>query len=239
MTEFKKVSYLRQGESLNYDYELELPVPLADWDVFDYWERERVISMRDNLNEEDILFDVGAESGWMSAVFVKFCNIFLIEPMKEFWPNIYETWKANTEKEPVGCYLGLMGNETDDGLEDFSWPKESKGELVDKNRYEYLNRHSADTRKMKLDDLVERSGIIPTAITIDVEGAELIVLHGAEKTLVKNNLKVWVSIHPDLMKKSFRHTKDDVHNFMDKLGYVREYLATDHEEHWFYRKKIT
>ena len=84
MTEFKKVNYLRKGESLDYEFSLMLPVPLADWDVFDYWERERVESMRDNLIEEDILFDVGAEHGWMSVVFAGFCNIFLIEPTKEF-----------------------------------------------------------------------------------------------------------------------------------------------------------
>jgi FkbM family methyltransferase len=236
MTEFKKVSYLRRGESLDYDFTIMLPVPLADWDVFDYWEYERVRSMHDNLNKDDILFDVGAEHGWMSVVFAKFCDVFLIEPTKEFWPNIYETWKANTKKEPAGCYSGLMSHKTDDTLEDFSWPKESEGELIDVNKYEYINQNSGNIGQMKLDDLVERSGVIPTAITIDVEGAELLVLQGAKRTLAENNLKVWVSIHPDLMEKSFNHTKNDIHNFMEKLGYSKEYLATDHEEHWLYTK---
>ncbi len=236
MTEFKKVNYLRQGESLNYEYSLMLPVPLADWDVFDYWECERVESMSKNLDRDDILFDVGAERGWMSVVFAKFCSVFLIEPTKEFWPNIRETWKTNIKEEPVGCYSGLIGNNTDDDLRDFSWPKESKGELIDVNKYEYLNQNSGGIKRMKLDDLVERSGVVPTAITIDVEGAELIVLHGAEKALKENDLKVWVSIHPDLMRKSFRHTEADIHKFMGELGYFGEHLATDHEEHFLFIK---
>ena len=116
------------------------------------------------------------------------------------------------------------------------WPKESKGELVSVNRYEYINQHSVGIKQMKLDDLVERSGITPTAITIDVEGAELLVLEGAEKTLTENDLKVWVSIHPDLMEESFNKTKADVHRFMENLGYSKRYLATDHEEHYLYLK---
>ncbi len=237
MTQFKKVKYLRQGESLNYDHIIFLPEPLASWDVYDYWERERVRSMQDNLTKKDILFDVGAESGWMSIVFAKFCKVFLIEPTKEFWPNIYQTWKKNIKDQPIGCYSGLMSDRTDEKKNHlFSWPDECKGELIDKNKYEYINNKSKNIKQMRLDDLVKRSGITPTAITIDVEGAELIVLKGSKKTLKENNLKVWVSIHPDLMKKSFGHLPEEIDKFMVKLGYYSKYLATDHERHYLYTK---
>lgn len=242
MTEFKKVGYLKDNlkaspEHTFYHYQLMLPEPLANWDVFDYWEVERVESMSLNLDQSDILFDVGAEHGWMSVVFSKFCQVFLIEPTKEFWPNIYQTWKANKCEAPIGCYSGLMSNKTDDKTYNlFLWPKESKGKLIDQNKYEYINQQSGGIKQMKLDDLVKRSGITPTALTIDVEGAELEVLKGAKKTLIENNLKVWVSIHPDLMLKGFDHEPDHIHDFMEELGYKGEHLATDHEQHWFYTR---
>lgn len=234
----KKVKYLRQGESFNYDYELMLPEPLASWDVFDYWERERVESMRENLNKDDILFDVGAEHGWMSVVFAKFCKVFLIEPTKEFWPNIYQTWRANNQYEPVGCYSGLLSNKTTDSdIKSFSWPDEIEGVLLKAMKYQLINDKPDDVKELTLDDLVKRSGIIPTGVTIDVEGAELLVLQGAKKTLENNAVKVWVSIHPDLMKKNFDHKPSDIHIFMERLGYLKKYLATDHERHYYYSKK--
>ena len=82
-----------------------------------------------------------------------------------------------------------------------------------------------------------RAEIFPTALTIDVEGAELLVLWGAEKTLAENSLKVWVSIHEDLMERDFGRTTHEVHTFMEGLGYSGEHLATDHEEHYFYTKE--
>ena len=36
-----------------FEYSFDLPMPLADWDVFASWERERFHSMRDNLDVGD------------------------------------------------------------------------------------------------------------------------------------------------------------------------------------------
>lgn len=240
MTKFKRVNYLRQGESLNYDYSLVLPEPLASWDVFDYWERERVESMRDNLTKNDTLFDVGAEHGWMSIVFAKMCKVFLIEPTKEFWPNIYETWKANERYTPIGCYSGLLSNKTDDKKDDlFNWPKECRGELIDKNKYEYIDQNSGDIKQMKLDDLVKRSGIVPTALTIDVEGSEFEVLKGSKVVIKKHHPKIWLSIHPNLMLERHGHIPKQIKDFLESRGYKGKHLVIDHEEHWFYTTKNT
>lgn len=237
-TIFNKVNYLRQGESLNYDHEIYLPEPLASWDVFDYWEVERVRSMEANLDKSDILFDVGAEHGWMSVVFAKFCQVFLIEPTKEFWPNIYQTWCKNRAEQPVGTFQGLLGAKSDNGVVlESLWPLATHGELIDKNKYEYLHQHDNSIKTLSLDDLVKLSKVTPTALCIDVEGGELEVLKGSKKTLSKNSLKVWVSIHPDLLKRDYSGKVDDIHKFMKSLGYTGKHIATDHEEHWYYTKK--
>ena len=77
---------------------------------------------------------------------------------------------------------------------------------------------------------------MPSAITIDVEGAELLVLRGAQKTLKENNVKVWVSIHPDLSQKDYKKSKNDLLEFMEKIGYQSELLGIDHEEHHYFSK---
>lgn len=243
-TRWKKTKYIKTSDAGPFDthtweYELLLPTPLADWDVFDYWEKERVESMSQLLEKDDILFDVGAEHGWMSVVFARFCDVFLIEPTKEFWPNIKETWIHNCTTSPKGTFCGLIGTETNftEEINYKGWPNEAGGPLIEKNKYQYINEHEEGTRIITIDDLVSRSGVKPTALSIDVEGFELSVLEGAMNTLLMNDMKVWISIHPDLMMKALGKPAQYVLNLMDAIGYHGVHLATDHEEHWFFLKK--
>ena len=51
-------------------------------------------------------------------------------------------------------------------------------------------------RQISIDDFCEQHHIIPTIIKIDVEGAEIGVLKGAQKTLTTHTPLVIISIHP-------------------------------------------
>lgn len=234
--EWKTVNFIRQGESFNYDYKLVLPEPLASWDVYDYWERERIDSMRDNLSHGETLYDVGTEQGWLNLVYARFVgpeNMVLIEPTKEFWPNIKATWEKNFKSDPAYCYQGLFSNESTNLKLKKGWPESASGKLIDRNKYQYIHDNEG-IDQIRLDDFANLTKI-PDAITIDVEGAELHVLNGAYNTLKNYKPKVWVSIHPDMMERDYNVTKDQLLKYMTDLGYEPEYLATDHEEHWYFR----
>ena len=235
---WKPVRFLERPDE-TFEYEFELPVPLADWDVFACWERERFHSMRDNLTYGDILFDVGTEQGWCNLIYADMVgptNMVLIEPTTEFWPNIKATWERNYHYPPMACWEGLVSDVTDTKTRVFTpWPAAAKGDLIDRNKYQYIHAHSRDIKQLTLDDLVTRSGIIPNAITIDVEGAELKVLHGATDTLIEHRPLVWASLHDDLLERDYNATIEDVHTFMESLGYIPTYLGTDHEAHWLYQ----
>lgn len=236
--QWKTVRFLERPDE-TFEYEFELPEPLASWDVFAAWERERFASLRDNLTHGDILFDIGTEQGWCNLIYADIVgpeNMVLVEPTDCFWPNIEATWRKNYSTSPLGFYDGLFSNVTsDDRCKRFrTWPTAAWGPLIDRNKYQYIHEHDAGTREMRLDDFVTRSGIIPTALTMDVEGAELLVLQGARETLEQHHPKVWVSIHPDLMERDYGTTPDQVHAFMEGLGYRGEHIATDHEAHWVY-----
>lgn len=238
---WKPVNIIKTGE--DYEYRFELPVPLADWDVFDYWERERLASMKEHLANGMTLYDVGTEQGWCNLIYATFVgpdHMVLIEPTRLFWPNIRWTWERNYGGRMPTCYYdGLFSSETDDARIDFGmgWPyiHPNDDKLIDRNSYEYIHQHSDGVRQMRLDDFVARSSTIPDAITIDVEGGELSVLKGAEETLRMAHPLVWVSVHPDLMERDYGVSDQDLHDYMTGLGYTGTHLATDHEQHWFYQ----
>jgi hypothetical protein len=74
--------------------------------------------------------------------------------------------------------------------------------------------------------------VIPSAITIDIEGAELLALQGAERTLLNERPIVWCSIHPDMLLKDYNTKPIEVLEFMEKMHYRSTFLAEDHELHF-------
>lgn len=242
--EWKEVKYLKEPlgaspEHAIWKYKFMLPEPLASWDVFDYWEKERIASMETHLKQGDVLFDIGTESGWCNLAYAKMVgpeNMVLIEPTKEFWPNIKATWERNNYSKPKACLSALLSDKTTDGYvnKPIDWPEESYGHLIDRNKYQYIHDSEDNVPEITTDTWVKYTGIIPDALTMDVEGAELLILRGAEKTLKKHKPKIWVSIHPDLGERDYGITKEQTIKFLEDLGYTGEYLATDHEEHWYF-----
>lgn len=226
-----------EGKIDRYDYEIVIPDFLAAWDVWDYWEKERFNSMRRNLKKGDILFDIGTETGWVNIIYAKFVggeNLVLVEPTPRFWPNIKATWEKNNLPNPKYCFAGFFGAETtNNAILSSGWPIESEGDLITALEYKYIHQHTK-IPQVKVDDFVYKTNIIPNALTMDIEGGELLVLRGAENTLKKYKPKVWVSIHPDLSIKNYGYTKKDILKFMRKLKYKAKHLATDHEEHWYF-----
>lgn len=235
---WRSVKFLEKPDE-TFEYEFELPEPLASWDVFANWERERFHSMSYLLRQGDVLFDVGTEQGWTNLIYAQFvgpANMVLIEPTPEFWGNIQATWAKNYGDEvPLECYDGLFSDRTTDRRTQFYvWPDCADGPLIDRQKYQYIHANDHNIPEMRMDDFVQRTGTVPSAITMDVEGAELLVLKGAQETLREHRPRVWVSVHPDLMARDYDCTPDQVHDFMASLGYKAEHLATDHEQHFCY-----
>jgi len=218
----------------------------AKWGVWDFWERERFLSMAAHLKPGDILFDIGPECGWMSTIFAQLVgaeNLCLFEPTAEFWPNIRLTWEANRLADPMFAFFGLVSDTTKLArtapITDYrnGWPVCAYvPQMIDATVYRSIREHAPVLPQLRLDDFVESTGAIPDAITMDIEGAELLALRGAEETLRRHSPLVWVSLHPEFAARDYGVTNQDVFDFMAGLGYGAEHLATDHEEHWLFKK---
>ncbi len=89
-------------------------------------------------------------------------------------------------------------------------------------------------QRMRLDTLVGLVGTPPDAITIDVEGAEMVVLDSAIQTLDRHRPLVWVSVHADMLTYDYDSMSEKVHLWMNERGYRMHCLGSDHEVHWLY-----
>jgi FkbM family methyltransferase len=92
----------------------------------------------------------------------------------------------------------------------------------------------ADIRRNALDDLFtgDVSNRRPILIKCDVEGAELRVLHGAQKLLEQHQPDLLLSVHPPALPQH-GHSRAEIAEFLRRMQYSISVVAIDHEEHWW------
>lgn len=222
---------------INGRWPLLLPEHRALRPEWPWWEATRIAAMRHHLDDSDVVYDIGAEEGDMPALWASWgCDVVLAEPNPRVWPNIRAIWQAN-ELVPHGTWVGFVG--AADKLrhkvvERDGWPECAFGELIGDHGFLNLSERP-DVDVVTIDTLAARHKP-PTAITIDVEGAEMEVLKGAGHTLAAHRPKVWVSIHPEFMADMY--AVDDglavVRSFMAAHDYDEQFLSIDHEHHWMF-----
>ena len=218
-----------------------LPDSIADWDAPSHWERERLASMQAHLKPGMVLYDVGTEHGWLSAVYGAFTghgNMVLIEPSPEMWINIRKTWEANGFDDPIASFQAFCGERPTSRTAPAStpWPDCSVGYVEADECPAMAYRYIGDDGEIPtttIDQIVTSTKRPPDAITVDVEGFEIAVMRGAEKTLRKHRPLVWISVHEDLMERAGWPDVQELYDFMTSCGYGREFLGRDHEAHNF------
>jgi FkbM family methyltransferase len=74
-------------------------------------------------------------------------------------------------------------------------------------------------------------GVQNLLIKCDVEGAELLILRGAQALMRNCRPTLLLSVHPRALP-NYGHTVGAVRDFLHRAGYSIRVLAVDHEEHW-------
>jgi FkbM family methyltransferase len=206
-----------------------------------------------NAQNGEVVYDIGSEEGDFPALFSSWgCDVVLFEPNDRVWPNIRAVWDANQLRPPLGMFVGFAGPDDDrcahlakgtpdvDGVWSGEWPEAAYGPVIGDHGFKTMPEYP-EIPRFAIDD-VARFLKPPTAITIDVEGAEYEVLLGAQKTLQEFKPKVWVSVHPEPAYLTYDRPfiLKDIQALMADCGYPQDpttgefgtFIASDHEDHW-------
>lgn len=231
---------------VNRRWVVVLPKFLAEYHQWwDYWELECHLSMDRHLRPGMLLYDVGAFDGWQSAMFSQMVggpdNMVLIEPVTEMWANTKATWEKNNLLPPHASFLGFAGDYDTPKAEIAinHWPEgPDYSQMIKAIKFKLMHEHADSTECLKIDTMVLRKNACirpPNALHIDVEGAGLKVLKGAEHTLRLHRPLVWIALHPAFMRERFKTEPEELHEFMASMGYIGTLLAEDHEQHWIFQ----
>ena len=195
------------------------------------WHKAWLDSIHESLKPDDVVIDVGAEQGDLSALVASWVpdgGVVLVEPQPLFWPTIRATFEANGLK-PMHTFVGFADDASTGWMlaEPMSrWPKEADAfGAIDPGFY-HINEHVM--AKIAIDDMP----VVPSALIIDVEGAEFYVLRGAEELLTTLPPLVWCAIHPEIMRDRYGHDPNELMAYMYRLGYRWDFLGFQGELHF-------
>jgi FkbM family methyltransferase len=173
----------------------------------------------------DVVIDIGANVGYFTMLFSDLTGnrgeVHAFEPV----PSTYIVLAENIHRFPVykNVYLNRVALGNKDQPSRMLLPRGDHGQAS-------LVRHSDGSWKdadneiasieiemMQLDQYADRLGRIDF-VKCDVEGAELLVLRGAQSTLRRCRPKLFIEID-DRWTRSFGWTTTDVFRYLRQIGY--------------------
>lgn len=178
--------------------------------VYEYW---KTLLIMDLIKPGMTIIDVGVNKGYYSLLFAKLMNdkgiVLSFEPVEENCYWIKKSININKYK-CIKLYQYALSNKEEE-VTFYLGKKSGHGSI-------FLSQSNVDSEKApitiktrKLDDVLKENNIDKIDfIKIDVEGAELMVLQGAENALKKSeNLKLVVDLD--------RISKEDKKQLIDML----------------------
>ncbi len=185
--------------------------------------------------ESSTIWDVGAHIGYHSLAFASLVG--LSGRVVAFEPNPYNLarFRKNLEKNPALAQRVTTFNyalSDSDGEETFIFSPEvdngrSSGSHLDRiippeNANAYRSFAQIQVRTIKADTMIlDNLAPIPSAIKIDVEGAEQAVLKGSSELLLSEKPILFIEIHNIAMM-------FNVQKFLYRYGYEMSMIQTEH-----------
>jgi len=170
------------------------------------------------VKKGNVLFDVGANVGYYTVLGSKLVGsegkVFSFEPLVRNISYLYRHVEINKLEN-----VNIIPCACSDSFAIVNFVQENNtamGHIEDKIANS-SNIKMTVALSITLDEVATKLNIKPSVLKIDVEGAELSVLHGAEAII--SNLKpfIFLSVHSDLLR-------TECLNYLSKFGYKFEPL---------------
>lgn len=187
--------------------------------------------MIDSIQPHDVFFDVGANVGLMSLLVCsaggKGISVRAFEPE----PRNAEALRRNIElnrfadrilveeialADHAGTATLHVTGDVGDGKHSLKSQSEGNWEAV-------------IIKTITMDAFAARSNVSPAMVKIDVEGAEMQVLHGMEELLSRQAIRdLFIEIHPTRLDSGVN--EESLHTWLQGHGYHRAWHQKRHEE---------
>ena len=191
---------------------------------FNMVEPEQTSAFVKTLKRKDVFFDIGANVGYYTILGSRLVGnegkVFAFEPAARNLSYLFRHTDLNNATNvtiiPAACSDKLSLGVFASG-ENFA-----EGHLTEGRSKAGALGHGTPIPTIRVDDVAERLAISPNVMKIDVEGAEYLVLSGAEKILRGAKPAIFLSTHSDALRLQCME-------YLTSLGYAFEVLSPDKE----------
>jgi FkbM family methyltransferase len=165
---------------------------------FNMLEPEQTAAMADLLKKGQVLFDIGANVGFYTVLGSRLVGaegkVLAFEPVARNLAYLYRHIAMNKLRNVM--IVSAACSETVSLALFTAGANNAMGHLAGEGERGSVSL----VPTVSVDALVQRTGIAPHVMKIDVEGAELSVLKGARTTLQKHGPAVFLSTHSDKLR---------------------------------------
>src|SRR2546423_8917289 len=208
------------GPARGLVYPVRLPQDKGVWTGT--YETEFATALANSVTSGDVCFDIGGWHGFYGGVMALAgaSKVVVFEPLPANCSRIRQLIELNADL-PIELIEAAVADRP--GRTEFQvMSQESMGKLTESPfQPQKASREPISVELVAIDDLFAQGRIPPPAVMkVDVEGAELLVLRGAEKLLREHQPTLFLEIHsPELAR--------DCRNFLEGLGYRIEVLKEE------------
>ena len=136
---------------------------------------------QNNLTKADIVYDIGANVGYYALQAARLAgDVVAVEPMPQSYETLRTNMALNHYKNAILFNYAVGAKE---GMVKLYWEKHWNYASVKPATWIKETKNCQDVKLTTVDKLVRMVGMPPTIIRMDVEGYEIEIIAGAEKTL--------------------------------------------------------